>query len=45
MTVGVCVHGSPDSALCSANVAEVLDTLFRGTSDYTTGTRGDIGSL
>lgn len=42
---GVCVRGAPDSFLCSENVTDVFGTLFRGMSDYTTGTRGDVGSL
>lgn len=45
MKAGVCVHASPDSFLCSENVTEVFDTLFGGMGDYTTGTRGDVGSL
>lgn len=42
---GVCAHGSPDSFLCSENVVEVYGALFSSMNDYTTGSRGDVGSL
>ncbi|XP_041812434.1 tubulin-specific chaperone D [Chelmon rostratus] len=41
---GVCAHGSPDSSLCSENVAEVYGTLLDSISDYTTDSRGDVGA-
>lgn len=41
---GVCAHGSPDSALCSENVAEVYGTLLNSMNDYTTDSRGDVGA-
>ncbi|XP_034751185.1 tubulin-specific chaperone D isoform X2 [Etheostoma cragini] len=41
---GVCAHGSPDSALCSENVAEVYDALLNSMNDYTTDSRGDVGA-
>ncbi|KAG7458419.1 tubulin-specific chaperone D isoform X1 [Solea senegalensis] len=44
VTVGVCVQGSPDSALCGENVAGVYDTLLKNINDYTTDSRGDIGA-
>ena len=39
------VNGSPANSLCSSNVTEVFQTLFRGMRDYTTDSRGDIGSV
>ncbi|XP_029293698.1 tubulin-specific chaperone D isoform X2 [Cottoperca gobio] len=44
VTVGVCAHGSPDSALCSENVAEVYGVLLNSMNDYTTDSRGDVGA-
>ncbi|KAM9745954.1 tubulin-specific chaperone D isoform 2-T2 [Menidia menidia] len=41
---GVCAHGSPDSVLCSENVAEVYGVLLNGLNDYTTDSRGDVGA-
>ncbi|KAM9346639.1 tubulin-specific chaperone D [Symphorus nematophorus] len=41
---GVCAHGSPDSALCSQNVAEVYGTLLDSMNDYTRDRRGDVGA-
>ncbi|GAA6218208.1 tubulin-specific chaperone D [Lates japonicus] len=41
---GVCANGSPDSALCSENVAEVYGTLLESMNDYTTDSRGDVGA-
>ncbi|XP_051243941.1 tubulin-specific chaperone D isoform X1 [Dicentrarchus labrax] len=41
---GVCAHGSPDSALCSENVAEVYGALLNSMNDYTTDSRGDVGA-
>ncbi|TNN71512.1 Tubulin-specific chaperone D [Liparis tanakae] len=42
--VVVCAHGSPDSALCSENVAEVYGALLHSMNDYTTDSRGDVGA-
>ncbi|XP_068433983.1 tubulin-specific chaperone D isoform X2 [Clinocottus analis] len=42
--VVVCAHGSPDSALCSENVAEVYGALLHSMNDYTTDNRGDVGA-
>ncbi|XP_054462818.1 tubulin-specific chaperone D [Anoplopoma fimbria] len=42
--VVVCAHGSPDSALCSENVAEVYGVLLNSMNDYTTDSRGDVGA-
>ncbi|KAM4531066.1 tubulin-specific chaperone D [Odontesthes bonariensis] len=44
MKAGVCAHGSPDSVLCSGNVAEVYDVLLNSLKDYTTDSRGDVGA-
>uniref|UniRef100_A0A4W6G125 Tubulin-specific chaperone D n=1 Tax=Lates calcarifer TaxID=8187 RepID=A0A4W6G125_LATCA len=41
---GVCANGSPDSALCLENVAEVYGTLLESMNDYTTDSRGDVGA-
>uniref|UniRef100_A0AAQ5YZ50 Tubulin-specific chaperone D n=1 Tax=Amphiprion ocellaris TaxID=80972 RepID=A0AAQ5YZ50_AMPOC len=41
---GVCAHGSPDSVVCSENVAEVYGVLLSTMSDYTTDSRGDVGA-
>ncbi|XP_070778789.1 tubulin-specific chaperone D [Enoplosus armatus] len=41
---GVCAHGSPDSSLCSENVAEVYGALLNSMNDYTTDSRGDVGA-
>ncbi|XP_034075522.1 tubulin-specific chaperone D [Gymnodraco acuticeps] len=44
LKVGVCAHGSPDSALCSENVAEVYGVLLHCMTDYTRDSRGDVGA-
>uniref|UniRef100_A0A3Q3SV46 Tubulin-specific chaperone D n=1 Tax=Mastacembelus armatus TaxID=205130 RepID=A0A3Q3SV46_9TELE len=41
---GVCANGSPDSALCSENVADVYGTLLQSMNDYTKDSRGDVGA-
>ncbi|XP_056143333.1 tubulin-specific chaperone D isoform X2 [Lampris incognitus] len=41
---GVNARGSPDSFLCSENVADVYAVLFDGMSDYTISSRGDLGA-
>ncbi|KAF7659956.1 hypothetical protein LDENG_00290530 [Lucifuga dentata] len=41
---GVCAHGSPDSVLCSENVADVYGALLDSMNDYTTDSRGDVGA-
>ncbi|KAM3598938.1 uncharacterized protein V6R79_024426 [Siganus canaliculatus] len=41
---GVCAHGSPQSFLCSENVASVYGTLLDSMNDYTTDSRGDVGA-
>ncbi|KAK2833361.1 hypothetical protein Q5P01_017250 [Channa striata] len=41
---GVLASGSPNSALCSENVAEVFGTLLESMNDYTTDSRGDVGA-
>ncbi|XP_076608803.1 tubulin-specific chaperone D [Chaetodon auriga] len=41
---GVCANGSPDSSLCSENVADVYGALLDSMSDYTTDSRGDVGA-
>ncbi|XP_030591993.1 tubulin-specific chaperone D isoform X1 [Archocentrus centrarchus] len=41
---GACAKGSPDSALCLENVAEVYGTLLSSMNDYTTDSRGDVGA-
>ncbi|KAM4717640.1 tubulin-specific chaperone D [Anableps anableps] len=44
LKTGVCPHGSPDSVLCSENIAEVYGFLLCSLNDYTTDSRGDIGA-
>ncbi|XP_010786645.1 tubulin-specific chaperone D [Notothenia coriiceps] len=44
LKVGVCAHGSPDSALCSENVPEVYGVLLHCMTDYTRDSRGDVGA-
>ncbi|KAG8006910.1 Tubulin-specific chaperone D [Nibea albiflora] len=44
LKAGVCANGSPDSDLCSENVAEVYGTLLDAMNDYTTDSRGDVGA-
>ncbi|KAM6957131.1 tubulin-specific chaperone D [Aplochiton taeniatus] len=41
---GVCAQGPPDAALCVANVPAVYAVLLGCMSDYTTDSRGDVGS-
>uniref|UniRef100_A0A7N6A4E8 Tubulin-specific chaperone D n=1 Tax=Anabas testudineus TaxID=64144 RepID=A0A7N6A4E8_ANATE len=41
---GVCAQGSPDSVVCSENVAEVYGTLLESINDFTTDSRGDVGA-
>ncbi|KAM3864487.1 tubulin-specific chaperone D [Diretmus argenteus] len=41
---GVCTRGSPDSVLCSENVAAVWAALLDSMNDYTTDSRGDVGA-
>uniref|UniRef100_A0A8D0L4C6 Tubulin-specific chaperone D n=1 Tax=Sphenodon punctatus TaxID=8508 RepID=A0A8D0L4C6_SPHPU len=43
-TVGVKGEGSPDKFVCKDNVAEIHRTLLDGLNDYTTDSRGDVGS-
>lgn len=44
VTVGVCAQASPDSAVCEGNVNGVYEALLGCMSDYTTDSRGDVGS-
>ncbi|KAK2836189.1 hypothetical protein Q7C36_014058 [Tachysurus vachellii] len=44
VTVGVCAQASPDSAVCEGNVSGVYETLLECMNDYTTDSRGDVGS-
>uniref|UniRef100_A0A3Q3WQ25 Tubulin-specific chaperone D n=1 Tax=Mola mola TaxID=94237 RepID=A0A3Q3WQ25_MOLML len=44
LKAGVCAHGSPDSVLCSENVADVYGTLLNSMNDYTIDSRGDVGA-
>uniref|UniRef100_A0A3Q3IL70 Tubulin-specific chaperone D n=1 Tax=Monopterus albus TaxID=43700 RepID=A0A3Q3IL70_MONAL len=41
---GACAQGSPDSTLCSENIAEVYGTLLKSMNDYTKDSRGDVGA-
>ncbi|XP_064170432.1 tubulin-specific chaperone D [Anguilla rostrata] len=43
-TVGVSAQGSGDSVLCAENVSEVYLALLDCLNDYTTDSRGDVGS-
>uniref|UniRef100_A0A8C9P525 Tubulin-specific chaperone D n=1 Tax=Spermophilus dauricus TaxID=99837 RepID=A0A8C9P525_SPEDA len=43
-TVGVKAEGPPDEAVCRENVTQVYSTLLDCMSDYTTDSRGDVGS-
>lgn len=45
VTVGFCADGSPDSVLCSENVADVYAALLDSISDYSKDERGDVGAL
>ncbi|XP_048222175.1 tubulin-specific chaperone D [Perognathus longimembris pacificus] len=42
--VGVKAEGPPDEAVCRENVSEIYTTLLDCMSDYTTDSRGDVGS-
>ncbi|KAF5903647.1 tubulin-specific chaperone D, partial [Clarias magur] len=44
VTVGVCAQASPDSTLCEGNVNGVYEALLDCMNDYTTDSRGDVGS-
>lgn len=44
MKAGVCAQGSPDSVLCSENIAAVYNVLLSGLNDYTLDSRGDVGA-
>lgn len=44
VTVGVCAQASPDSAVCEGNVTGVYEALLECMNDYTTDSRGDVGS-
>ncbi|KAM9493973.1 tubulin-specific chaperone D isoform 1-T4 [Clarias gariepinus] len=44
VTVGVCAQASPDSAVCEGNVSDVYEALLDCMNDYTTDSRGDVGS-
>ncbi|XP_027032322.1 tubulin-specific chaperone D [Tachysurus fulvidraco] len=44
VTVGVCAQASPDSAVCEGNVSGVYEALLECMNDYTTDSRGDVGS-
>ncbi|TRY90297.1 hypothetical protein DNTS_012375 [Danionella cerebrum] len=43
LTAGVCVSGSPDQALCEANVRPVYEALLGCMNDYSMDSRGDVG--
>ncbi|RXM37451.1 Tubulin-specific chaperone D [Acipenser ruthenus] len=43
-TVGVSLGGSPDSVVCEQNVPQIYSTLLECMRDYTTDSRGDVGS-
>ncbi|KAL4659227.1 tubulin-specific chaperone D [Arapaima gigas] len=43
-TAGVSTQGSPDSFLCLNNVTQVYSALLDCMNDYTTDSRGDVGS-
>ncbi|KAG3268215.1 tubulin folding cofactor D [Ictidomys tridecemlineatus] len=43
-TVGVKAEGPPDEAVCRENVAQVYSALLDCMGDYTTDSRGDVGS-
>uniref|UniRef100_A0A8C0X162 Tubulin-specific chaperone D n=1 Tax=Castor canadensis TaxID=51338 RepID=A0A8C0X162_CASCN len=43
-TVGVKEDGTPDEAMCRENISEVYAALLDGMDDYTTDSRGDVGS-
>ncbi|KAI5607304.1 tubulin-specific chaperone D [Silurus asotus] len=44
VSVGVCAQASPDSAVCEENVNGVYEALLECMNDYTTDSRGDVGS-
>ncbi|KAB5530646.1 hypothetical protein PHYPO_G00131760 [Pangasianodon hypophthalmus] len=44
VTVGVCAQASPDSAVCEGNVSGVYEALLECMNNYTTDSRGDVGS-
>ncbi|KAG7317357.1 hypothetical protein KOW79_019655 [Hemibagrus wyckioides] len=44
VTVGVCAQASPDSAVCEGNVRGVYEALLECMNDYTSDSRGDVGS-
>lgn len=41
---GVCAEGSPDSFVCSQNIADVYSVLLNSLNDYTSDSRGDVGA-
>ncbi|XP_037666539.1 tubulin-specific chaperone D isoform X2 [Choloepus didactylus] len=43
-TVGVKAEGSPDDAVCKANIPRIYATLLDCMQDYTTDSRGDVGA-
>lgn len=43
--VGVKVGGDPECVLCEQNVPALMDALLVAMFDYTTDSRGDIGSV
>uniref|UniRef100_A0A8C5BR43 Tubulin-specific chaperone D n=1 Tax=Gadus morhua TaxID=8049 RepID=A0A8C5BR43_GADMO len=42
--VGVSAQGTPDSVICSGNIGQVYRPLLHSMGDYTTDSRGDVGS-
>ncbi|XP_014679092.1 PREDICTED: tubulin-specific chaperone D-like, partial [Priapulus caudatus] len=41
---GVDAGGSPDSAICSENIPDIMDCFLRAMTDYTHDSRGDVGA-
>lgn len=44
VAVGVCARGSPDRVLCEDNIRAVYEALLGCMNDYSTDSRGDVGS-
>lgn len=43
--MGVSSSGSSDDSVCPENIGSIFDSLFAAMKDYTTDSRGDIGTI